>query len=164
MHFNIKIFSTAGLLLATALFVSMTAMQQPQTQKERKFINLKVLPKHITERELNNVMGQWRRSLGVGCNFCHVRNEATNQMDFASDAKPEKLMARKMFLMAAKINKKYFDAKKDSLGMTMESSVSCNTCHRGMAHPEVALPPAPQRGQGAPQRGPGAAPQPDKTR
>ena len=158
MKLNTKILAATGLLAGVVLLASMTAIQQQQ--QEHKYVNLKVLPKHISNRDLGNIMGQWRRSLGVQCNFCHARNETTNQMDYASDAKPEKLMARKMFLMAAKINKKYFDAKKDSLGMVMESSVSCNTCHHGVSHPEAALPALPPRGQGGQggQRGPGGQP------
>jgi len=164
MKLNAKILATTVLLAGVVLLASMTAIQQqaPQQQQEHKYVNLKVLPKHISNRDLGNIMGQWRRSLGVQCGFCHARNEATNQMDYASDAKPEKLTARKMFLMAAKINKKYFDAKKDSLGMVMESSVSCNTCHHGVSHPEAALPALPPRGQGG-QRGPGAGGQPGAT-
>jgi len=157
MHLNTKIIAMAGLLSGVVLLASMTSIQQQQPppqqqQQEHKYTNLKVLPKHISNRDLGAIMNTWRRSLGVQCTFCHARNTETNQTDFASDAKPEKLMARKMFLMAAKINKKYFDAKKDSLGMVMESSVSCNTCHHGVSHPEVALSAQPPRGggQGAP--------------
>ena len=76
-------------------------------------------------------MDIWAASLGVHCNFCHAHNDQTNKMDFASDAKPEKETARHMFLMTSKINKKFFKAEKDSLGMVMESSVNCNTCHHG---------------------------------
>jgi hypothetical protein len=161
MLLNTKILITAGLLSGVVILASMTSVNQQQQQEARKFTNLKILPKNITERQLDNIMNNWRRSLGVQCGFCHARNTETNKTDFASDAKPEKLMARKMFLMAAKINKKYFDAKKDSLGMVMESSVSCNTCHHGVSHPEVALSAQPPRGGGGPggpgggQRGPG---------
>ena len=158
MKLNKKIAAAAGLLAGVMLLASMTAVQQQQApqQNQHKYTNLKILPKHITDKELGDMMNKWRRSLGVQCNFCHARNEATNQMDFASDAKPEKLTARKMFLMAAKINRKFFDAKKDSLGAAIEN-ISCYTCHHGTAHPDVALPPQPPRGQGGPggQRGPG---------
>src|ERR1700754_478667 len=131
MKINAKIIAASGLLAGVVLLASMTTIQQqtPQ-QNQHKYTNLKILPKHITDKELGDIMNKWRRSLGVQCNFCHARNEATNQMDFASDAKPEKLTARKMFLMAAKINRKFFDTKKDSLGMAIEN-ISCYTCHHG---------------------------------
>lgn len=53
-------------------------------------------------------MHHFSQSLGVHCDFCHVKNEATKKMDFAADTKPEKNMARKMMLMAIDINKNYF--------------------------------------------------------
>jgi hypothetical protein len=78
-------------------------------------------------------------------------------MDWANDAKPEKKMARDMFKMMNKINEKYFDAKKDSLGLTLKSGVNCYSCHRGTAHPEVTLPAG--RGPGGPPPGaPGVGP------
>ncbi len=161
MFLNTKLIVTTGLISGAVLLASMTFIQQqpaqqgppqqgPQQQQERKYTNLKVLPKHISNRDLGNIMNVWRRSLGVQCGFCHARNTETNQMDYASDAKPEKLMARKMLTMASKINSKYFEAKKDSIGMMSLASVSCNTCHRGASKPESALPPQPQRGAGGP--------------
>jgi len=87
-----------------------------------------------------------------------VRNEQTNKMDFASDAKPEKTAARHMFLMTAKINKKFFQAGKDSLGMVMYTGINCNTCHHGTAHPELKMPEE-HRGPGpGGSGGPGKAP------
>lgn len=156
-----KFFITIG-LLGTVVFISTTAMQQQQ-QEEHKYKNLKVLPKNLTDRQMHGVMEEWGRSLGVRCNFCHAQNEQTHQMDWASDAKPEKSMAREMYRMTASINKKYFKAEKDSLGMIMESGVSCNMCHRGQAHPEAKLAERPMRQPGQPGQQPqGQAPQPQQ--
>lgn len=55
--------------------------------------------------------------------------------------------------MTAKINKKFFQAGKDTLGMIMYTGINCNTCHRGTAHPELKMPEE-HRGPG----GPGKAP------
>jgi hypothetical protein len=156
MIINKKLAITAGLFGAMALSI---AASMPQERQPPKLVNLKVFPKNIPYRVLDHTMDVWAESLGVHCNFCHARNEQTNKMDFASDAKPEKTIARHMFLMTAKINKKFFKAEKDSLGMVMESSVTCNTCHRGSAHPEAKLPER-QRGPGGPPPGtpPPAAP------
>jgi hypothetical protein len=106
-------------------------------------------------------MDEWAHSLGVRCNFCHAPNPETKKMDWASDAKPEKNMARMMYKMESDINKKYFKAGKDSLGMVMKAGVNCYTCHNGKAHPEVTMPPAPPRRQGPPPGGmpPAGAPQ-----
>jgi cytochrome c553 len=161
MLLNKKILVTLGLLSAV-VFISTTAMQQSKPAEEKKFKNLKVLPKNISEKQLEAVMGEWSRSLGVRCNFCHSRNEETKRNDFALDGKPEKEMARQMFRMAANINKKYFKAEKDSTGMVMATGVNCNTCHRGTAHPEAKLPepqrrPRPQ-GEAAPAQQPAQTP------
>ena len=79
-------------------------------------------------------------------------------MDFASDAKPEKITARHMYLMMAKINKKFFAAKKDTLGMVMATGVNCNTCHHGVAHPEIKDPQEHRGPGGPPPVGPGSPP------
>ena len=154
MKINKKLAIVTGFSAVIALSIAASA---PQERQPPKLVNLKVFPKNIPYRVLDHTMDVWAESLGVHCNFCHARNEQTNKMDFASDAKPEKTIARHMFLMTAKINKKFFKAEKDSLGMVMESSVTCNTCHRGSAHPEAKLPER-QRGPGGPP--PGSPPPP----
>jgi hypothetical protein len=128
--------------------------------------NLKVLPKNLPDREVHKIMREWATSLGVHCNFCHAPNADGKGMDFASDAKPEKEMARHMYKMMNKINQKYFEAKKDSLGMVETAGISCNTCHRGDAHPEAKWPemkmgpggPPPGGGPGGPGGPPPGAP------
>src|ERR1700744_718364 len=121
MLINKKLIVTLSLSSVVAL-VALTSMKP---QDEPGFKNIKVLPKNITHQQLENVMHEWSASLGVHCDFCHARNEAEKKMDFASDAKPEKKMAREMFKMMNKINQKYFEAKKDSLGFVMTSGVNC---------------------------------------
>jgi hypothetical protein len=162
MHFNKKILSAVGLISGVVLFASMTAIQQPQQREEPKLKNIKVLPKSMTYHQVDQLMDEWASALGVKCNFCHAQ-------DKASDEKPEKTMARHMYQMAAKINKKYFKAEKDSLGAVMESSVNCYTCHHGVAHVEISLRanrprptgqgggPGGQRGQGGPGGAPGGS-------
>ena len=161
MPFNRKIVATVG-LLSFVVLGAMTSMT-PKKPQDEGFKNLKVLPKNISGDNLHKVMEEWEHSLGVHCNFCHVRNEETKKMDWASDAKPEKEMARDMFKMMNKINQKYFHAKKDSLGMIMQSGINCNTCHRGTAHPEVVIPIGGAPGGVPPGGQPGAgSPAPDK--
>jgi len=154
MHINKKFTIIAALFGAMALSI---AASMPQEREPPKLVNLKVFPKKISYRELDHTMDIWSASLGVRCNFCHVRDAQTNKMDFASDAKPEKHAAREMFKMTAKINSKYFNAKKDSLGMVMASGINCYTCHKGTSHPEVKLPEE-HRGPGGPPPGAPAAP------
>lgn len=162
MQFNKKIFAVTGLLAGVVLMASMTTIQQQvpqapaqQPQAEVKYTNLKVLPKSIKKAALDRIMREWGAALGVRCNFCHANNPTTNKIDHALDTKPEKLMARKMYKMAATINKKYFAASKDSLGMMKETGVTCNSCHRGVSHPKVVYANVPR-----PAGAPGGAPRP----
>jgi len=151
MRINRKLAIIAGFSGVVALSIAASLPQQQQGPPH-KYENLKVLPKSLSHQELGKIMDMWATSLGVHCNFCHARNEQTNKMDFPSDAKPEKETARHMYQMMNKINKKFFNAQKDSLGMMMMSGVNCYTCHRGSAHPEVKVPER-QHGPGGPPPG-----------
>ena len=71
--------------------------------------------------------------LGVRCNFCHAYNNG--KMDFASDDKEEKNIARYMMNMTAGINKTYFNSENSTRPDTI-SVVRCFTCHRGNPHPD----------------------------
>jgi hypothetical protein len=76
-------------------------------------------------------MGNFNKDLGVNCGFCHVRTEE-GKMDFVSDKKGEKEIARSMMRMTNKINKKYFHVKRPMVGDSI-SVVTCFTCHHGSA-------------------------------
>ncbi|MGZ3750110.1 MAG: c-type cytochrome [Mucilaginibacter sp.] len=155
MIINRKFTIIAGLFGAMTLGIAAT---MPQERQPPKLVNLKVFPKNIPYRVLDHTMDVWAESLGVHCNFCHARDAQTNKMDFASDAKPEKQTARHMFQMMNKINKKFFKAEKDSLGMMAQSGVACITCHHGTAHPEVKVPERQHGPGGPPPGGPGGPP------
>ena len=101
-----------------------------------KYENLKVLPKNTTKKEMDSIMRHFSLSLGVRCNFCHVRgNDAQRNFNFASDSSKHKQTARSMFKMMNKINKKYFNFNKDEKGDVVPT-ITCMTCHRGNPHPE----------------------------
>lgn len=125
----------ALLITAVAAMGASANLQETAAQPKR---NLKVLPKNISKDDLVKVMDEWKGALGVKCNFCHAASaDNPRKMNWASDAKPEKEMARQMFTMTGKINKKFFHAKKGTDGMMAMEAVNCNTCHHGEAHPEV---------------------------
>ena len=119
-----------GVLALTV--IGMAATRPPEEGPK----NLKVLPKHITHDELEKTMQDWKNALGVKCGFCHApsADTASHHLDFASDAKPEKNIARSMYKMTGKINKKYFSFNKDEKGDVIPA-ISCVTCHRGNPHP-----------------------------
>ncbi len=113
-----------------------------------RYKNLKVLPKNTTKEQMDSVMKHFSASLGVRCNYCHVFNQEQKAMDFASDGNKNKNIARDMWHMTAKLNKKYFDVK-DSKDITARLEVSCYTCHHGAEHPATKAPAqqGPQGGQ-----------------
>ncbi len=148
MLINKKLLVALG-LSSIVTIVALTSM----APDDPGFKNVKVLPKTLTDQQLHMVMREWAISLGVRCNFCHAATADGKGLDFPSDAKPEKEMARHMYKMMNKINSKYFEAQKDSLGMMARSGINCYTCHRGNSHPETKLPE-----MGRPGPPPGATP------
>lgn len=103
--------------------------------------NLKILPKNITEKQMDSVMEHYAKSLNVGCDFCHVKtvNNGAEEWDMASDKKKHKLKAREMMTMTNEINDKYFPygGKADSLSTAL--TVTCYTCHNGHKEPLTTL-------------------------
>src|SRR3984957_11658630 len=87
----------------------------PQTA-EQKYKNIQVL-KGIPADQLVPSMQFMAASLGVECEFCHVKE------DRGSDAKKPKVTARKMMM---KINGDNFKG---------ERLVTCYSCHRGTVNP-----------------------------
>ena len=97
---------------------------QPVEQTRKNIQVLKGLP----ERQLFPVMNFVSASLGVKCDYCHVKqaDPAGGQAKWIweSDDKEHKLIARQMMRMTLDINKNNLDA----LG---GYGVTCYTCHRG---------------------------------
>jgi hypothetical protein len=104
----------------------------------KEFKNLKVLPKNISEKTLDTVMNEFTKALKVECDFCHVKPaDSTAEWDMASDAKPEKNVARKMITMSNTINKDFFNATTKYGDEDALLEIHCVTCHRGQPHPEM---------------------------
>lgn len=104
--------------------------------EEPHYENLKVLPKNISSKVLQGIMvDDFQDALGVTCSFCHANAKDGHGLDFASDAKPEKAIARAMMRMTIGINKKYFKVKHPLIGSNA-LTVTCNTCHKGEAFPD----------------------------
>jgi hypothetical protein len=85
-----------------------------------EYNNIKVLK---SPERLMDVMRTFNISLRAECGFCHVTS------DFASDARPTKVIARKMIEMTQGLNA--------TLG---NGSVTCYTCHRGDETPKTVQP------------------------
>jgi hypothetical protein len=102
------------------------------------YTNLKVLPKKVSSKVLSHIMiDEFEDGLGVGCNYCHAKENNSNKLDYASDTKPEKEIARSMMRMTIAINKKFFYLKNPVLGDSA-MVVTCSTCHHGMPRPADA--------------------------
>jgi hypothetical protein len=103
------------------------------------FTNLKVLPKDITKQQMRDLMKGFGRSLGVDCEHCHAsKTPGGHDLDFASDDKETKKVARVMIHMMNDINVKVRSISDDG-------RVSCWTCHRGEEAPAPIPPPAPEK-------------------
>lgn len=99
------------------------------------YTNLKVLPKDISSKDMSKIMvDEMADALGVSCGFCHAEKAGSHQLDYASDAKPEKAIARQMMRMTMRINKQYFKLKHPKL-QDNALVITCNTCHNGQPFP-----------------------------
>ncbi len=120
--------------LIAFVFIGIAASKPSFKNGER---NLKVLPKDISNADLDSVMEVYSRQLNVSCDFCHAPSKDNkDNIDFASDDKPEKEITRQMMRMTAAINKDFFDytiVYKASETM----AVSCYTCHNGFPRPDM---------------------------
>jgi outer membrane lipoprotein-sorting protein len=111
---------------------------------EEQFKNIQTL-KGIPAEQLIPSMQFIAASLGVECEYCHVRGS------MEKDDKKPKVTARKMMAMMMAINKDNFEGHRE---------VTCFSCHRGAANPvatpiitdEEAKPPAEEKksGEGKP--------------
>jgi len=126
---------TVIFFLAAGVILSIAAGKPSLVQPNNDFKNLQVLPKDISEDSLDKIMDNFKAALNVRCNICHVRDDAKDQWDFASDEKPEKDITRHMMRMTADINAKYFNFENSARTDTI-TVVRCETCHRGDPHPD----------------------------
>src|SRR5262245_53519375 len=122
-----------------ALTISQTPNEPPAALRRP---HLEVLTR-VPESQLFLLMNAVADSLGVRCDYCHVRNapDPTKSWSLAGgwvwdrDDKPQKLAARDMMRMVADLNEKRFGGR---------TVVTCYTCHRGSVSPAV-FPPLPPR-------------------
>jgi hypothetical protein len=119
-----------GLAVVVALLAASGTAQVPE-----KFTNLKVLPNDIERRELIETMRGFAGALGVRCSHCHVGKDGPSLqgMDFASDDKETKRVARAMIGMVRTINQDYLTR----IGRAEPLQVSCVTCHHGLERPRT---------------------------
>lgn len=125
-----------AIIIGLGAVVSISIAAGSGKPEEPHYENLKVLPKNISSKDLQGIMvDDFQDGLGVTCSFCHANAKNGHGLDFASDAKPEKEIARAMMRMTIGINKKYFKVKHPQIGSNA-LTLTCNTCHKGEAFPD----------------------------
>src|ERR1700736_1864848 len=117
-----------GLMIGAAKAQSGGTAQTPQTaaaagpkKAEEQFKNIQIL-KGVPAEQIFPTMQFITASLGVECEFCHVKNA------FEKDDQKPKQTARKMMEMMFAINKDNFDGHRE---------VTCYSCHRGAKKPMI---------------------------
>lgn len=124
-------------LIAAGLVVGASAATDAQSPfPPTTFVNLQIFPKDAKPDVVITAMKNFTRALGVRCQFCHVGEEGLplEKFDFPSDTKPEKQTARMMIRMTGEINAQITKAMPDAPAKGYQ--VTCDTCHRGAAHPQ----------------------------
>ena len=128
-----KLIVIAGLCGLVILTTAATNISKP----DEPYTNLQVLPKDISQADLKKIMiDDFEDSIGVSCGFCHAQKKDSDELDYASDAKPEKQIARQMLKMTLNLNRDYFKIENPAMGIKGNVAVTCNTCHRGDTFPE----------------------------
>ena len=129
--------SVIAIFVFAILFMKSFA-EQTQPRQDDGADNLKILPKNISEEELQTVMKTFAKSLGVKCGHCHVskivEGNPRPKFNFSSDDKPEKNIARKMMMMTDSINTNFISKMGDEF-----ERITCVTCHRGSITPMVSV-------------------------
>jgi len=134
MRIKVKVLIIAGLCCVVTVITAATSINKPT---DDLYTNLQVLPKDISKKDLQKIMvDDFEDALGVSCSFCHTQKNEVGDLDFASDAKPEKQIARQMLRMTLNLNRDYFKIETPVMGATGNVAVTCNTCHRGDTFPE----------------------------
>ena len=149
-----KILPLALIIIIGCTTATPTASAPAATASQ--FKNLQVFPRDIPRDDLIAAMRVFTRSLGVKCNHCHVvtATEPKEVLDFPSDAKEEKKVARVMLRMTTELNAAWLPRVEMAEGhpaevvnVTPQQAVSgrigCWTCHRGKTEPD--MPPPPER-------------------
>jgi hypothetical protein len=137
---------SCGIALGIVFLVGLPASAQTPAaggqQAPPPMTNLQIWPKDTPPAVVLQFMNAFDDSLGVQCNYCHV--EQGGRLDFASDEKREKKIARQMILLRDSINVVLpaIVGKPAGAGPTSGDGhpgapvrVLCSSCHRGLPVP-----------------------------
>ncbi len=139
---SISVLMSVGFICLMLVFYAFTSntVTQSDYQPQTKWKNLKVLPQDISKDSLNYLMKGYSNALNVDCNYCHApQKDNPKKLDFASDEKIEKEIARGMITMTNDLNSKYFQPHFPDPKPNQVHVVNCVMCHRGVSNPEKYL-------------------------
>lgn len=94
------------------------------------FKNVKLLKDVPAARFLRIMDTGYSRSLGIGCDHCHVEDR------WDADEKRAKRAAREMILLTREINDKIGTLEEID---STDATVNCTTCHRGYVKPALQM-------------------------
>ena len=115
-------------LLAIVCASAVASAQQPPAAAMVDTPTVKVLT-GLTVPEFEAEMQSMTQALGLSCGSCHARG------NFASDANPRKIAARRMLEMTKTINAQFFADYKPQEGQSRLGRVTCFPCHQGDTRP-----------------------------
>lgn len=139
---TVTVLMSIGFVAMTTLFYAFKSdtLVGDSYRPQPKWENLKVLPQNITKDSLMHLMKGYESALSVECNYCHApKKEDASKLNFASDEKLEKIIARGMIKMTNEINANYFQPYFPDPKPTQVYVANCVMCHRGASNPEKYL-------------------------
>jgi len=120
--------------LVAAMQFSRVEAQPPGKWPPDSLVNVQVIPKTTQPIQVWGMMRSIAGALGVSCTFCHVGSDTAplERIDFATDEKRNKLVARQMMRLVQEVN-----GRLDTIPArpTPTVTVTCATCHRGLNRP-----------------------------
>lgn len=130
MNTKLKLFALFTFVLFAVGFFAPKGNTQTQVETAgQKFKSIKVL-NDMPADQMGKVMNMMSASLGVDCKYCHASNDG----DYEKEGFEHKDAARNMLKMTFDINKNFFNGRPE---------INCNTCHKGIGHPQAVFPLAP---------------------
>jgi hypothetical protein len=123
-------------LLAVLLLGAPAALLAQGRFPPDSLVNVKVIPRNTPVQQVLGMMRGFAGALGVRCVYCHVGEEGQplDRIDFASDQKRAKVVARQMILLVQEINRRVDSLPIRPVGVSA-LPVTCTTCHRGVSRP-----------------------------
>ena len=113
-----------NLLITIVLILGFAPVVVPNSQAE---------PKYLKKEEVNKIMLEWNKALGVKCDFCHTSNPKETYKDLAGktpDSKALSALVHQRIARAMLGDMIYINGKEGK-------NYTCNTCHQGRADVKI---------------------------